>query len=88
MTSYTKHTWVAGELATAAKLNNIETGIDNNNTDIQNLIQSIVIDPNWELGSISTTDGTNSSANEGKRLRAPDFHYSPTHILLLVHQLL
>ena len=78
MTSYTKHTWVAGELATAAKLNNIETGIENNNTDIQNLIQPITIDPNWELGSINTADGTNSSANEGKRLRTPDFHYSYT----------
>lgn len=78
MTSYTKHTWVAGELATAAYLNNMETGIYNNNTDIQNLIQPIVIDPNWELGSISTTSGADSTANANKRLRTPDFHYSHT----------
>ena len=39
--SYSKNTWASGDKVTAAKLNNIETGISNNDTEIGNLKSSI-----------------------------------------------
>lgn len=44
---YTQHTWVTGETITAAKLNNIETGVSDNGgtvADILTALQELITD--------------------------------------------
>lgn len=35
--AYNQHTWVTGEKITAENLNNMETGVKNNDTEINNI---------------------------------------------------